>query len=263
MSANPTDERLQSARETWDAEAATFDNEPDHGLRDPAIRNAWLTLLRGWLPSKPAAILDIGCGTGTLSTLVAEQGHTVTGIDLSPAMIAQAQAKAAAAGQAIAFSVMDAANPQLAPGNFDLILCRHLLWALPKPRQVLARLGGALTAGGPPAVDRRLLAHGRRSTYAGRCGRAAGRSAQRVRSCRSATSPSCGAVSLPMNGMPSLQTGRNNEGQAASTCPTVPLLTPHACSARQTSPRPCAVSQVAVRRQPSSPHAWCVTAGHQ
>ncbi|MEZ4616835.1 MAG: class I SAM-dependent methyltransferase [Caldilineaceae bacterium] len=102
----------------------------------------------GWLPSKPAAILDIGCGTGTLSTLVAEQGHTVTGIDLSPAMIAQAQAKAAAAGQAIAFSVMDAANPQLAPGNFDLILCRHLLWALPKPRQVLARWAALLQPAG-------------------------------------------------------------------------------------------------------------------
>lgn len=131
--------RLQSARERWDAEAANFDDEPDHGLRDPQIRNAWLTLLQGWLPRKPAVILDIGCGTGTLSTLIAEQGHTVTGIDLSPAMIAQAQAKAAAAGETITFHVMDAAFPQVTPGGFDLILCRHLLWALPEPRQVLAR----------------------------------------------------------------------------------------------------------------------------
>ncbi|MEZ4616836.1 MAG: hypothetical protein R2867_15210 [Caldilineaceae bacterium] len=32
-----------------------FDNEPDHGLRDPAIiRNAWLTLLRGGChPNQP------------------------------------------------------------------------------------------------------------------------------------------------------------------------------------------------------------------
>jgi len=29
---------LDSAREAWDAEAAAFDDEPDHGLRDPAVR---------------------------------------------------------------------------------------------------------------------------------------------------------------------------------------------------------------------------------
>lgn len=142
------EQRLQTARETWDAEAATFDNEPDHGLRDPQIRNAWLTLLRGWLPPTPAAILDIGCGTGTLSLLVAAQGHAVAGIDLSPRMIERAKAKAAAAGQTISFHVMDAAFPELAPGRFDLILCRHLLWALPEPGAVLARWATLLKPAG-------------------------------------------------------------------------------------------------------------------
>lgn len=31
----------------WDAEAASFDEEPDHGLRDPEVRRAWAGRLRG------------------------------------------------------------------------------------------------------------------------------------------------------------------------------------------------------------------------
>ena len=93
-------------------------------------------------------ILDIGCGTGSLSVLLAAQGHSVTGIDWAPAMIAQAEAKAKAAGQPIIFKVMDGANPQFAPQRFDVILCRHLLWALPTPDQVLQRWINLLRLGG-------------------------------------------------------------------------------------------------------------------
>ena len=31
--------------ELWDSEAATFDDEPDHGLRDPATRDAFQKVL--------------------------------------------------------------------------------------------------------------------------------------------------------------------------------------------------------------------------
>ncbi len=48
----------------WDAESATFDDEPDHGLRDPAVRGAWAAGLRGRLPRGPADVLDPGCGAG-------------------------------------------------------------------------------------------------------------------------------------------------------------------------------------------------------
>ena len=35
---------------TWDAEADTFDEPADHGLHDPAVRDAWRRLLLGLLP---------------------------------------------------------------------------------------------------------------------------------------------------------------------------------------------------------------------
>ena len=73
----------------WDGQADAFDDEPDHGLRDPATREAWRRLLAEALPPPPADVLDLGCGTGTLSLLLAEAGHRVIGMDFSPAMVAR------------------------------------------------------------------------------------------------------------------------------------------------------------------------------
>lgn len=39
------------------------------------------------LPSRQSRILDLGCGTGLLSARLAEQGHSVTGIDPAAAML--------------------------------------------------------------------------------------------------------------------------------------------------------------------------------
>lgn len=131
--------RLREARLYWDNAAASFDHEPDHGMEDPQVLRAWTELLKSWLPAYRATILDVGCGTGSLSVILARLGHTVTGIDVSPAMLARAQAKANVYGQTIAFHVMDAATPQFAPQSFDIIVCRHVVWALPEPAQVLQR----------------------------------------------------------------------------------------------------------------------------
>jgi SAM-dependent methyltransferase len=141
-------EGLRATQQLWDKAAETFDNEPDHGLRDPITRAAWRDLLGRWLPPAPRKILDIGCGTGSLTLLLAELGHDVIGIDLSPAMIAHAEAKSVAAGYHIPFQVMDAADPQFASEHFDVILCRHLLWALPEPALVLQRWESLLAPAG-------------------------------------------------------------------------------------------------------------------
>jgi 2-polyprenyl-3-methyl-5-hydroxy-6-metoxy-1,4-benzoquinol methylase len=133
------EQQLSEARQIWNSEAASFDDQPDHGLRDPGILAAWTTLLRDALPEGKAKVLDIGCGTGSLSLVLAKLGCNVTGIDFSPEMIALAEAKAKSAQQAIQFHVMDAAFPQLPAQQFDVVVCRHLLWMLPEPGEVLQR----------------------------------------------------------------------------------------------------------------------------
>ncbi|WP_405874512.1 class I SAM-dependent methyltransferase [Streptomyces sp. NBC_00005] len=133
----------------WDAAAASFDDEPDHGLRDPQVRRAWADRLASWLPERASDVLDLGCGTGSLSLLAAEQGHRVTGVDRSPAMVDLARAKLA--GRDAAFLVGDAMAPPVGEQRFDVVLVRHMLWALPDPGRALRHWRDLLRPGGTRA----------------------------------------------------------------------------------------------------------------
>src|SRR6478752_3185261 len=137
------------------------DDEPDHGLRDPATERAWAELLLPVLDGAPR-IADIGCGTGSLSVLLARAGHQVHGIDFSPEMLALATDKARGLDPEPEFSLGDASSPPLAAGAFDAVLCRHVLWALPDPATALAAWIRLLAPGG-----RLVLIEGRWSTGAG------------------------------------------------------------------------------------------------
>jgi SAM-dependent methyltransferase len=56
-------------------------------------------------------LLDVGCGTGENALLAASRGADVTGIDIAPAAIARARAKASERGLAARFEVADAFDP--------------------------------------------------------------------------------------------------------------------------------------------------------
>jgi SAM-dependent methyltransferase len=126
----------EEIREFWDEDAAVYDSSPDHYPRRPQEQAAWAAALRRLLPEPPAAVLDVGAGTGFLSLLLAGQGYQVTALDLSPGMLARLQAKAAERGLDIATVESDALNPP--SGDFDAVVERHLIWTLPEPAKALA-----------------------------------------------------------------------------------------------------------------------------
>jgi SAM-dependent methyltransferase len=94
--------------------------------------------------------------------LLATAGYQVTGVDFSVRMIAIAKAKAVAADAAIGFIVGDAADPPLLAAAFDVVLSRHVLWAMPDPHAALTRWVQLLRPAG-----RLILIEGRWSTGAG------------------------------------------------------------------------------------------------
>src|SRR5262245_50414685 len=67
------------------------------------------------------AVLDLGCGTGGHALRLARRGYDVVGVDLSPEMIARAEAKGAAEGQAVRWIEGDVTDVD-AGGGFDAAL---------------------------------------------------------------------------------------------------------------------------------------------
>jgi SAM-dependent methyltransferase len=70
-------------------------------------------LLLAQLGSSPKTLLDVCCGTGTLAELLACDGFTVTGFDVSAPMVAEAVRKAKEKGLNIEYRVSNAAELDL------------------------------------------------------------------------------------------------------------------------------------------------------
>lgn len=64
-------------------------------------------LLLARIGAQPDTILDVCCGTGSVTECLALEGYAVTGIDLSAGMIDEAKRKAASKGLAIRYEVAD------------------------------------------------------------------------------------------------------------------------------------------------------------
>ena len=109
--------------------------------------------LEPWLRVRPGtSVLDVGCGVGRWSRELASRGARVTGVDLSPTMIAQAKQRAAAQGVAerCRFLVQDLAVLD-AGQKFDLVLGVTVLQHILDPqalRAAMQRMVAHLTEGG-------------------------------------------------------------------------------------------------------------------
>ncbi len=92
----------------------------------------WLNEMKKYIPmDRKLKILDVGTGTGFFAFLLANEGHQVTGIDLTPEMIQEARRMSQALEIPADFYVMDAEMPDFPPESFDVIVSRNLTWALP------------------------------------------------------------------------------------------------------------------------------------
>jgi SAM-dependent methyltransferase len=106
--------------------------------------------------------LDAGGGTGRWGLRLAEKGLEVTVLDLSPAMLEQAQAKARAAGQRIETVAGNIASLPFPDDAFDFIMCEGdpVSYCVDDHQQAIAELVRVAVPGAHVAlgVDNRLWA---------------------------------------------------------------------------------------------------------
>jgi SAM-dependent methyltransferase len=124
----------------------------DH--RDEADARRLVTLIEETIEPHPTAhILDVGCGRGRHARLLARQGYSVTGIDLSPASIEEArtQAEAEALTDRLSFRTGDMREPACeacADGVVNLFTSFGYFESDDENEQALAAMATALRPGG-------------------------------------------------------------------------------------------------------------------
>ena len=125
------DERKERIVNYWEKRSDSFLVQKRQELHS-AMAERWMREIHAQLPEeKNLKILDVGCGAGFFSILLAKEGYQVTGIDLTPDMIKNARLLAEEEKVSCEFQVMDAENPEFQEETFDVVISRNLTWTLP------------------------------------------------------------------------------------------------------------------------------------
>lgn len=101
-------------------------------------------------------LLDLACGTGTMTALFAQRGYRVTGVDFSPEMLAQAQRKLARFDEPPLLLCQSMTQLRLFEPVDAAICCLDSINYLTRPgdvRRAFARLYRAVAPGGTLVFD--------------------------------------------------------------------------------------------------------------
>jgi SAM-dependent methyltransferase len=100
-----------------------------------------------------ARVLEVGCGTGAVTRLLARRPGVAeaVGVDPSPVFVAKAGELAAGLGNA-SFEEGDGRRLRFGDGGFDVVISHTVLCHVPEPERVLAEAFRVLRPGGVLAV---------------------------------------------------------------------------------------------------------------
>lgn len=108
--------------------------------------------LAGHLPSSPGRVLDLGAGTGELAARCHAEGHHVTLVDFSQAMLAEASRHLSGSRVQMICATFDEASGRLERGSFDVVACHSVLEFVQEPGQVIKFCAEWLTGRGVLSV---------------------------------------------------------------------------------------------------------------
>lgn len=137
-----TEDPTTKARRVWEAMAPRYDRD---------IR-FWEKVQFGggreWVCSRAAGeVLEVAVGTGRNLGLYPAQAK-VTGVELSPAMLAIARQRAAGLGRDVDLREADAESLPFDDASFDTVVCTLSLCAIPDHARAIAEMARVLRPGG-------------------------------------------------------------------------------------------------------------------
>lgn len=127
---------LEQIRQYWNSRAEGYTLSNREELEDEHRIFLWEQQIRRALNGRVCRhVLDVGCGPGFFSVLLARLGYEVTAVDYTENMLTEARKNAAHYGVDIDFRRMDAQKLDFEDGIFDLVISRNVLWNLEQPEQ--------------------------------------------------------------------------------------------------------------------------------
>lgn len=100
-----------------------------------------------------ARVLDVACGTGVVSLTAARRGAKVTGIDLTPELIAHAKENAALMRLDVTFREADAELLPFEDAKFDVVVSQFGHMFAPRPEVAVREMLRVLKPGGTVAFS--------------------------------------------------------------------------------------------------------------
>jgi ubiquinone/menaquinone biosynthesis C-methylase UbiE len=126
----------------WDKAAPRYDRQIAFFERN------WFSGGREWLGERARGrVLEVAVGTGR-SLPYYPAGVTVTGIELSPAMLAIARQRAADLGRDVTLREADAEHLPFDDASFDTVTCALALCTIPSPAAAIGEMRRVLAPGG-------------------------------------------------------------------------------------------------------------------
>jgi len=139
-------EQQQRESALWDSRAGYYDNQVLR-IYEEAYRLTIEAILE--VVNSSSSVLEMGCGTGIVTVEIAPNVREMTGIDISPKMIARAQEKAKVQNlKNVTFRVLDASELPFPDHAFDVVLLPNLLHLVPQPEKVIKESRRLLKPGG-------------------------------------------------------------------------------------------------------------------
>lgn len=139
------DARIVAQFTRW---ARPFAEAPLHSDADAMAR-----LLAACALAPGQRVLDVACGPGIVACAIAPYAAHVTGIDMTPAMIAEAQRRQRDLGLGnLAWQIGDATALPFPDESFDRVVSRYALHHLQRPAEALAEMRRVCRRGGRVVV---------------------------------------------------------------------------------------------------------------